>query len=50
MTMQTEYYGIYILSERGGYWLQSDNGDEWYCGDRLPSAAEVDDFAKACRK
>lgn len=49
--METDFYGVHLIcdTEKGGYFLQSDNGDEQFFP-KKPSKEEIEKFADECSR
>ena len=43
-TNATRYIGVHVQREDGHYWIQDDNGNEQYIGQRHPTDCEVDAY------
>lgn len=49
-TFKTDYYGIYLINERGHWFIQDDLGNDSYIGKNKPSNTIIDQYAEMIRK
>ena len=43
--IETRWYGVYLVTEGGHWWLQTDSGCDDYCGTTRPTALTIAHYA-----